>query len=149
MPNSITRESIAPLKPFKTVYLQLKEHGETALNDIHSLLEQIQNDKDNNDPLYPLEILKKKVNIIQFKYLGVNIYVRTRYNFEKIAGYIEWGTFEEEEEKATEFNEIHSDEYDKLGNLKKDFTGVDHAHVLLPEALKKIFDKIQKEDIYF
>jgi len=149
MPNSITRESLAPLIPFKKVYLKLKEHGEIALNDIHSLLEQIQNDKDNHDPLYPLEKLKKNVNIIQFKYLGINIYVRTRYNFEKEAGHIEWGTFKKEEEKTTEFKEIHTNEYDKLGNLVNEQTGVEYAHVLLPEALKEIFNNIKDANIYF
>ncbi len=149
MPNSITRESFAPLKPFKILYLKLKEHGETALKDIHSLLKQIQDDKNNDDPLYPIEMLKNDANMIQFKYLGINIYVRTRYNFEKEAGYIEWGTFKEEEEKATEFTEIHLDEYDKLGNLKKDLTGVNYAHVLLPKALENIFNEIQNDDIYF
>ncbi len=146
MENEIEKEDLVFLLPYKKTYKKLKDTGEIALKDIYELLKYIENSEDDKDPLYPLEILNYVSNIIQFRYLGINIYVRTKYIFEKETGYIEWGIYEDKD--TIEFKEIHIDEYDKLGNINKRFS-VEHTHILIPEALKKILETIKNDDIYF
>jgi len=137
----IMNEDLVPLKEPNKKYKRLRMHGETALRTIAEVLEHIQKNPEEIDPLNSIEIYKRKFDAIYFKYLGIKIFIRIMHDFEK--GYLEWGVFTEQ--NGTEvYDVIDTDMFDVLGNLNSD-NSVDHAHVFIPEHLINIINNLKEK----
>ncbi len=134
MKREITKEDYEPLIHYRSIYDELKNKGEKALYDIHTLLQEIE--KNNKDPLGPIEIISVTSNEIIFKYLNIYLYVHILINLIKGIGYIEWGLYNEKNDYL-KYERINTDEFDISGSINKTLTTVDFAHILIPNALIK------------
>jgi len=135
----IEKEDYGPLVTYKGIYQKLKHKGEVALKDIHAMLTTIENNKNEDDPLGPIEIIESTSGEILFKYLNLNVYVRAYVNVQDSLGIIEWGTYREIEGNI-EYFDVFKDRYDMNGSINDDMTHVDFAHVLIPNALTQIIE---------
>ena len=135
----ITKEDYGPLITYKGIYKELKHKGEAALKIIHAVLTTIENDKNEDDPLGPIEIIESTSGEILFKYLNLKVYVRSYVNVQDKIGIIEWGTYREIEGDI-EYFDVFKDRYNMTGSINDDMTHVDFAHVLIPNALIRILE---------
>ena len=134
MKREITKKDYEPLIHYRSIYDELKNNGEKALHDIHTLLQEVQ--KNNKNPLGPIKIINVTSNEIIFKYLNIHLYVHILINLIKGIGYIEWGLYNEKND-FLKYERINTDEFDMSGSINKTLTTIDFAHILIPNALIK------------
>lgn len=133
------KEDLNSLITYRMTYNTLKHAGEVAIENIHDVLTTIENKKDENEPLGPIEIIESSAGKILFKYLNLNVYVRAYVIIKDSLGIIEWGTYRETE-GVIEYLDVFKNRYDINGSINDDMTHVDFAYVLIPNAFIRILE---------
>ena len=135
-------------------YIELRKQNDKLIAKLNEIFEFIRNTTDLNNKLNFEKVLSKK-NEIDFIFLGVNIFIQTKFDSDK--GIIYWGV-KTNDENIEKRKTLLIEHFDDLGNVIPDNKNISASSISrydekfylnLLESLNKYFSEDKEVDFYY